>query len=291
MSVAAGSLVGLVGGCGGDQERTTPPGPCETNRPLELTIVPEVPGQGRVALTDEVDSTIDDEGTPRSIERSRTQASFAAQTNPEADSSPAELELSDQCIVVVSRPPPGPLVPSIDQDVGTLTISGPASGPWRLSPLADGSYNRTDSPVYETAADLIEVEGEGGSFGAFSATVPSVTPLLLTAPTLDGSGAILPGELTFEWVAGEADYVEIRVSPVFNDPRRSGGQVICVVADDGCFNLPSAATRSLRADNTATYIMSVQRTNVRLVMPDPDRVIKISAISRVRATLVYGGIE
>jgi len=144
------------------------------------------------------------------------------------------------------------------------------------------------TPQLTGAEAQLMVGAAGDVFGAFSTSIDAVEPLGLESPAVDGTGLLETGELRFQWNGANADYVEIRLAPITDDPLVSGGQLICQVADDGCYDLPASATSFLLSSNTTTFSLSVQRINAAVVTPDANTAVRVSVVTEVRATLQNG---
>ena len=69
-----------------------------------------------------------------------------------------------------------------------------------------------------------------------------------------------------------------------------GGQVICQVADTGCFDLPVGAAAFLRADNAATYTVSVKLFRYGSELIDPDHLLEVEAVAETRFTMTPGAV-
>ena len=254
---------------------------CTDDERLTLPETPDVAGQGRVTIRDVVDTTFDDRDEPQDVQTGRVQASFASVT---AESTPAVTsELGPNCIGVTSRP--GNDGEQTALAAGTVTVTGLNRSPITVTEM-NGVYVDGGAPLLDGADANVAIEADGGSFVAFSASIPVATPLEVRTPALDGTGELAFGELVFAWTAGQADYVLIEVSPDVDD--RNGGQVICQVPDDGCFTLPALATTFLLASDAPTYTVSVQRANLRVVEPDSMSAVEATVVSQVRGTLVSG---
>ncbi|MEM7678455.1 MAG: hypothetical protein AAF449_20890 [Myxococcota bacterium] len=277
-----GALLTGLAGCSDEAENGSMAA-CSQDDEIRTVQVPEVPQQGSVTIRDVFDTSLDEAQNPRDLQQSRIQAAFGTVTATAGD--PALIDLGRNCVGVVSRPQLG--MTTIEA-AGELNISGLAEGPVTVEPNANQVYSRVGTPQFSGADDQLMIAAAGDAFDAFSTSIPVVDPLQLMAPGVDGTARLETGELRFQWNGANADYVELRLAPITDDPLVSGGQVICQVADDGCFDLPASATSFLLSSNTTTFSMSVQRTNVQLLMPDADTAIRVVVVSEVRATLLNG---
>ena len=257
---------------------------CGADDIVNVTDVPMVTRRGNVTIRDVVDTTLNEQGQSVDLQEGRIQASFGTVTATGAP--PATIEWSFRCAGVVSRSSTSDSVER--QNVGSLTVAGVAGGPLVVDPVAVGSYVRLGALLLLDATETIDVSAPGAGFVAFSTQISRVAPLLVQEPATDGTGALEAGELEIRWEPGSGDYVELRIEPVFTEGSLSGGQVICQIADDGCFRLPVSATNFLLSSNTPTFSMSMQRTNLQVLEPAADTAIRVSVVSEVRATLQNG---
>src|SRR5687768_12186966 len=85
---------------------------------------------------------------------------------------------------------------------------------------------------------------------------------------------------------GHGDYARITASP--KGDTGMGGQVACLVADDGCFVLPSGATSFLLASRTREYSLSVERHRYRSVRLEPNVTLDVDMVTEHRITLLNG---
>lgn len=281
-AVAGATFFVAAIGCGADE---ADPGACEAVGEVRIADGAEQLQQGQVIVRDVVDTTLDENGEPQDVAISRVQASFGTVTA--TDTGPALIPFGSACAGIVSQP--SNLGGTELQSAGQVTVVGLFPEPLEVPPLGEGRYQHVGMPQLAAAvAAAVEIVGTGAAFGPFTIQVPVAAPLALRAPVLDGTAPLTPSPLTLEWNAGAADYVELRIAPVSDDPLESGGQVVCQVPDTGCYALPASATSFLLSSNTATFTLSVQRTNIRIVQPEMGRSVEASVVSEVRATLVNG---
>ena len=273
------------GGCSDDADSGLNPA-CQEDLDIRDTFVPDVQRRGSVTIRDVVDTSLGSDGEQLDIRQGRIQGNFGTVTATGAAARLQDLGLS--CVGLTSLPAVGT---TVRQTAGALRIEGLADGDVIVEPDGSTRYIETGAPYFGAAGPTLRASAPGGDFPGFSIDVPAVQTLQLRAPATDGTARLLPGELVVEWSAGDADFVEVRVTPVSDEPSISGGQVICRVADDGCFTLPASATSFLLSNNTRTYTFRVQRANVRVAMPDAETAVQMSALSEVRATLQNGVLQ
>ncbi len=246
-------------------------------------VTPDRPNRGTVTIRDDVDTTLDDQGAPRDNRTGRVTAVFQRVTV--ASVPPMVDELGVRCLGVTSRGVDGE---ETLQGVGTITVDGLAPGALAIEPRADLRYVFPISTPLDGAAANVDLSAPGATFSGFTGSIPSIAPLALLEPPAAGTGELLFGELVVRWTPGSADYVEIQISPDVNTIESQGGQVVCQVADDGCYTVPAMATTFLLAADVPTYTVAVRRTNARLVEPDPDTVVELEVVSEARFTIQNG---
>jgi hypothetical protein len=83
--------------------------------------------------------------------------------------------------------------------------------------------------------------------------------------------------------------VVIVVAPV--TPSTSGGQVICEVKDDGCFDLSSEAATFLLAAADDLYTLTVNRYRFTELAAGDDAWVTVETISESRSSLKNSTIE
>ena len=288
--VGLGLTFGLMGpltGCGGDDPAMmSPSAVCREDLNVAPAVTPQVAQRGSVRIRDIVDTTWDEQDQTQDIQLGRIEANFGTITSTGA--SPTLVDLGLECVGVVSLSQPGS---SMRTGVGTLLVEGLAEGPVSLEPGANGVYIRSSAPQLAGASPMLTISAPGADFGGFQGSLPPVGAVELFEPATDGTGRLTTGELVFGWTPGSADYLELRISPDSADPAVRGAQVICQIADDGCYTLPASATSFLLSNNTRSFTLSLQRTNVRVLEPDAERAVRLGVISELRATLRNGVMQ
>lgn len=204
----------------------------------------------------------------------RTEATIGRITGTFSDldgvgtSTPADaLELGPLCVGIVSRPmSASPTGVAIDR----LVVGGTARGEVDVAAAGTpGLYLDIGTGLLDGASQLSATVSSTGDFAAFAATLDPAAPVVVESPVSDGTGLVERSGMRVRWNAGNGDAVVIRISPVqAMGGVESGGQIICQVIDDGCFDVPAAATTFLLSSNTEEYAFLLSR--VRAVGQDVD---------------------
>ncbi len=183
-------------------------------------------------------------------------------------STPADaLELGPLCIGIVSRPQnASPTGVAIDRLVVAGTARGEVDVPAVGSP---GLYLDIGTGLLDGASQLSATVTSSGDFAPFSASLDPADPVVVESPPSDGTGLVERAGMRVRWNAGNGDAVVIRITPErAMGGVDSGGQIICQVIDDGCFDVPAAATTFLLSSNTEDYTFLLGR--VRAAGQDVD---------------------
>ena len=275
----------LVSACGNGEEEPDPA--CLEH--LGNLVVPQasdLPLQGKVTLFDRETRTLGDDGVPQDLRQGRIQAAFfdvSARTATEA----AFTQLSDECVGRVSRGQPAEgLVPL---SLAALEVRGTARGAVRASEVDPGLYLDAGAPIL--GSEPLEVIAEAGGFPAFDETIIAPDPLALTEPALDGSTLVDIEDLKIEWNAGNGEFVIIAIDPDQSNGAESGGDVVCVMPDDGCQILPKSVGVFLLASQAETFTIIVSRHRYRDVTLDGQTFLELESFAEVRGTLRNGVVE
>ncbi len=277
-------VVAALVGCGGEEE---PDQACFEH--LGNVVVPEesdVPLQGKITLLDRDTRTLGDDGLPQALHQGRIQgAFFDVSTRTATDA--AFMALSDECLGRISRGQPATgLVPLA---LSSLEVRGTARGTVRASEVDSGLYLDAGDPIL--GAGSLEVVGEGDSFPAFDEMVTAPDPLAISDPPLDGTTLVELGDLNVAWNKGNGDFVVIAIDPDQTMGVESGGDVVCVMPDDGCQTLPASVAVFLLASQADTFTLIVSRHRYRSVTLDDRTFLEIESIAEVRGTLKNGVAE
>lgn len=183
-------------------------------------------------------------------------------------STPAQaIELGERCVGIVSRPMnASPTGVAIDR----LVVGGTARGEVEVNAVATpGLYLDVGAGLLDGATEVSADVTSSAALPGFSASITPAEPVVVTSPASDGTGLVERAGLRVRWNAGNGDAVVIRISPVqAMGGVESGGQIICEVVDDGCFDVPAAATTFLLSSNVQEYSFLLGR--VRAVGQDVD---------------------
>lgn len=250
--------------------------------------------RGSVRIRNRRDRTLDAEGVATDLHSGLIQSDFADFTAVTSNPS-AVMALSPSCVGVISRPTrsgrPVPL------ELGGLIVDGSPRGLLSATRTSTGVYVSSSEEFLMSGGENLRVVGSaalgGGGYPAFEERVTGVAQLELIQPASDGTGLIRADDLPVVWTEGDGDWVEIVIAPetrepltpVAGAPSASGGQVVCVVPDDGCYVLPLAATRFLLASEADVYTLRVERRRTRSTTPLGDVFLEISASSEWKTSL------
>lgn len=253
-------------------------------------LVPEqsdVPLQGKVTLRDRDTRTLGGDGRPQSLREGRVQATFfdvSTRTATEA----AFMQLSDECVGRISRGVPATGLTPLS--IAALEVRGTARGVVRAVEMAPGIYADSGAPILSDGP--LEVVGEtNGEFPGFDQTIEPPDPVVLAEPLLDGSALVELGDLTIAWNRGNGDFVVLVIDPDQTTGAESGGDVICVIPDDGCHTLPAAVAVFLLASQSETFTLIVARERHRTVSLDARAFLEIESVAELRGTLKNGALR
>jgi hypothetical protein len=270
--------------CGDSEDPPPTSSACdEMTPPSVFPLEVDVPKRGTVKVRDLRLRTLDPEGRAQDALTGRVTAQFGDFSS--VTSTPAaEIPLSLLCVGVVSRP-------GREGDVGRLgmesvQIEGTARGTIRATQTSTGVFVDVGSAVIDGADASLRIVAVGGpapGFVSFDETLTSPLPMEVLAPPLEGTSLVF-GPLEVRWVPGNGDFVSIELFPE-GPGGASGGQVACVVRDDGCFVLPEAASAFVLGSGSDTYSLRVGRFNYRAFGAGVDTFFDLSASSEWRQTL------
>lgn len=270
--VGAASLAFFA--CG--EESTQDTGSCQSSEEPRLAEESTLPRQGSVRVRDTVDEREASAG-----QRGQITASFfdlSAQTATIAKVMP----LSEYCGGILSLPDSSG---AQALSVGALSIDPSADGTLDIPETKAGSGRyvvvRPNSLLPD--ADALTATATAGSFPAFGLSAPIPAPVGLTAPTQGGE--IDAGGMELSWAAGGGDFVEIELTPDERAAGQVGGQVICQVADTGCYSLPASVFVFLLQSGSPTYTLTVRRRIVRTKELSADTALQLETATEHRITL------
>ncbi len=245
---------------------------------------------GFVQVIDSWDRTQDDQGQVKDIHVGRVQAGFADLST--VTSSAAQITtLSEVCVGVVSRPVrDGRAMPIA---VTEVRVEGTARGTILASRAGPGTHIAVGSSILGDGQGTLRFVVT--ATGAPGLEIDQMMPSLRGTVVLSEPDVARPADLTTDryplrWTSAGADWVTISVRPLGADVE-DGGQVICRVADTGCFDLPVAATNFLLASNRSQYSMTVQLHRYSSIEPSADTLVEVEAIAETRLTIDNGVIR
>ena len=244
---------------------------------------------GFVTVRDVFDQSDDDTGAVQATRIGRVQAGFADLTA--VTSTPAQvMALGPACFGLVSRPVRGGQ--SAPLAMGEIRVEGTARGTVLASEVGAGTYVAVGAPLL--GSDALRFVGAADPAAARRAFDEALAALRgdvqLTAPAADGAAELTVEALAVRWSKAGADWVEITLEPEA-DQVDDGGLVVCRVVDEGCFDVPIAATNFLLSSNAPTYSLSVQLHRYRAVEPEAGALLEVEAVAETRLTLDNGVFE
>ncbi|MBK6684065.1 MAG: hypothetical protein IPG45_06290 [Deltaproteobacteria bacterium] len=281
-------------GCGEEVTEPPPDPACtEIGLPAEITVPTdqEAPLQGSITLSDRRDRSLDDQGVPRTINRGLIQAAFA-DVSTSTDAPENLLPIGANCIGRLSRS-------SVDSpaflEMDGVTVRNTARGDVVTNKIGTGRYTQAGDLIL-LGANGVRVVGTaaaGAPFTSFDEAAEPIESLEVSSPASDGQQLLKVDDLPIRWSGTGGQGVLITVIPNYTGNTQSGGQVLCQVIDDGCFNLPSAATNFLLANREdgmgiPSYTLVVERYKIRVVEPAARTLLTIESSSEYRLTLKNG---
>lgn len=287
VTAAAALAAAALAGCSDDGVDPPDNAACEVSAPPEVPV--EVPGdlRGSVTILDRRDHTLDESGQPRAGVQGRIAATFAdfsAITSTKSGLMP----LGDTCVGTISRPLSSGELGRLELD--SLVVTGLTKAEIRPTRTSPGVYTAVEASLLLDGAAQIRVTGVGaaGGFASFDETLEGIDALEVTEPASDGTAKLTVDEVFVRWNPGNGDYALVTISP--KDPM-NGGAVSCLVQDDGCFVLPTAAATFLLASQDDQYELSVERHRRRSVRLAEETTLDIELVAEHRATMVNGALE
>lgn len=216
--------LGLLSACGGDDDDDSAAGACGLEDALEGTALDELGKLGSISVHEQ---PID--GGP--VERFAT-GSFLDFSAYEANDAPTvQFDLVCSSIVGIPEtitPPTRLLAPA-----ATLTIDGQAAA---LEEVGDGQLRADALAAIDAGATVgLDVVGGDGAteFPSFAAELQAPAAPGNLSATRDSGGALI---VKWDVASAEALEIELRVTGGEDNTR-----IRCIVADDGCLTITSAA--------------------------------------------------
>lgn len=243
---------------------------------------------GFVQVRDTWDRSWDADGNPKDLHIGRLQAGFTDLST--VTSTPAQvMSLSEVCFGLISRPVrTGQAAPISVQEV---RVEGTARGTILASPAGVGTYVAVGEPLLgagEQPLRFVVTSTAADPGFALDEVLDSLrSTVSLTAPDPAAPLALTTGLYPLRWSAAGADWVEISIAPE-GDGINDGGQVVCRVADTGCFDLPASATAFLLSANALSYTLSVQLQRYQALETDSAHFVELEILAETRLTLENG---
>lgn len=281
----------LVAACsGGDEPVEDDPACLEVAAPAAGPSTGDHRFVSTISVVDLRDFREDSAGARVEAHVGRITATFADFEGVGTSTPADQLVLGERCVGIVSRPSSAsPTGVAIDE----VTVSGTARGAVTVPPTgAPGVYLDIGDPLLDGASTLTAAVTSSGDFAPFEVDIEAAQPLVVETPRSDGTGAVLRSAMRVRWNAGNGDAVVVRVTPeVPAGGVQSGGQVICQVVDDGCFDVPASATTFLLSANVETYGLLVSRVRAVGEEVDADTVVVLRSAAEWTTDLVNGVFE
>ena len=283
--VAAGTVA-----CGDealDPTMPCPDDPVEARGPFSTDRL----ATGFVTLTDVRDRTVDENGQRRRVDAGRIQAGFADRST--VTSTPAQImPLGLACFGLISRPVRSGQTRPLDME--SVRVEGTARGEVVAPQTRSGTHVAAGDPLLGTGDEslrFVATATAADGFVSFDVMLDGLRGTVdLTTPDPSAPADLTQEAYPIRWAPAGADWVEIVVTPEGRDID-DGGQVVCRVADDGCFDLPAAATAFLLSGNVDHYTMSVALHRYGALEPTDETFVGVEAVAQTRLTVDNGLFE
>lgn len=170
-----------------------------------------------------------------------------------------------------------------------LEVEGTSLGTLQVPSTASGVYVYSGDPLIRRGQMLRAVGEASDDFPGFDVSIDPVEPMDLIAPDPRGDDELNYTDLTVAWTAGTGDLVQIVIDPT-DEPSaaESGGQVTCLVPDDGCYVIPSSAVEFLLASGATRFDLSIERQRLLGSFPADDAYIGVEVTSEMMITVKNG---
>ncbi len=251
--IACGEEAGGDGGTNGG-------GQCPTAGEVRLPNESEAGALGTVKVRDLDRRPIDAFGA-RTPGFSGSQLTGIFRTITSTGAEPDGLVLGS-CIGVIGLPEQdedtpediGPLTFSFPDEDLTLVATDPDTNPRYFSNLVGVS-------VLPVAGSSTVSGGGNGSFPPFTISAETVRPMRVSAPPIDGSFTLPSTGFRMRWNPDESsDFVQLTVAPIRRrGDEGTGGQLVCTLADTGCFGLDANHVNFLRQAQVEAYNATIRR--------------------------------
>jgi hypothetical protein len=245
--------------------------------------------RGEVTVRDRRDFALDPMGKPANS----TLGSFIADFGDYSTitSTPAPLmDLGNGCGGVIGRPLRSGDVKRLR--IGSLTLKGSPMGDVVPTETSTGVYaSMGPQPFMASGGDAsLRVVGTMSEFPAFDESLAKLASVDVNAPKTDGTAVLKMDDLYTGWTQGDSDWMLIQVVPNTPANTEGGGQVVCFVADKGCFTFPALAATFLLASQSPTFNMSIERHRYKADALDAKSSVEVELIAETRLTLKNGVI-
>jgi len=285
----AAALLPALLACGDGEDPSN--GVCDPTPAQAGPIASSAARAGFVLVQDSWDRRQDDTGVRKDVRTGRVQAGFVDLST--VTSTPAAvMPLGDVCFGLVSRPVSSGRATPVP--VTEVRVEGTARGTIRASRAGPGSYVAAGDPILgagEGTLRFVVSATAAPGFDGVDLELPSLLGSVeLSAPDPNAPPALTTDPYPVRWTPAGADWVEIQISPE-RDEVDDGGQVICRVADVGCFDIPVAATAFLLSGNADHYGLSVELHRYRGVEPVAGHLVEVEAVAQTELTIDNGVFE
>jgi hypothetical protein len=247
--------------------------------------------RGEVTIRDRQDHVLDANGKATNTTLGSLIADFADYST--LTSTPAPLmDLTNGCGGVIGRPLKNGDLKRLR--VGSLTLKGSSIGDVHPTETSTGVYSSMSAQLLMAQGGdaSLRVVGTMMDFPAFDESLSKLSAVEVSEPKLDGTAELKSEDLVVTWKEGDGDWTVIQIVPDMpTNSNEGGGQVVCFVADKGCFTIPALAGTFLLAARSPTYSLSVERHRFHQKQIDTKSGVQIEAIAETRLTLKNGVIS
>jgi hypothetical protein len=138
---------------------------------------------------------------------------------------------------------------------GDIVLESSDPGVWGVPALHEALFEGDPVTVRFSGGD------NDGEFPSFERTVTPPDPMVMIEPDPTASEHLLDmlADTLIWWEAGNGDYVEIEIRPVFDPGDDTVWTLVCYTFDDGCHVVPAEAIGWLTSVATAEYTIEVSR--------------------------------
>lgn len=172
------------------------------------------------------------------------------------------LPLGSSCVGILGR---SQLDETVPEDIGQVVfeLEGREESMTASQPQTNPRYfrNLVRESILPVSEDATVRGGGNGSFPPFEISTGTLRSLEVSSPPLDGSFVLPATGFRVRWEPDErSDFVELTISPVRRaGDGTTGGQVVCLLADTGCFGLAANQVNFLRQSQVDAYNATLRR--------------------------------